>query len=63
MNMTVDDFNKTFGAYWQNGASNGVSTFTDQELRMWVVELMASDGYVDLTHAEQVFKYIKTGEV
>jgi len=63
MNMTAEDFNKTFGAFWQTGVSNEVSTFTDQELRMWVVGLMANDGFVDLTHAEQVFKYIKTGEV
>lgn len=57
--ITANELNSMLGISL-TGAPN--DDLTDQELRMWVVELMANDGYVDLTHAEQVFKYIKTGE-
>ena len=60
MNEAEASFYKALGISVA-GAPN--DDLTDQELRMWVVELMANDGFVDLTHAEQVFKYIKTGEV
>ena len=64
MNMTAEDFNKTFGAYWQTVSPDGTSPLTDQELRMWVVELMFENaGSVALADAEALVKYIKTGEV
>ena len=57
--MTADDFNRMFGI----SVAGDTDDLTDQELRMWVVELLIENvGSVAIPDAEALVRYIKTGE-
>lgn len=59
--ITANELNSMLGLTI-TGAPN--DDITDQELRMWVVELMLENaGSIKLADAEALVKYIKTGEV
>ena len=58
--ITANELNQMLGI----SLTGDADALTDQELRMWVVELMIeNNGSVALAEAEAMVKYIKTGEV
>ena len=58
--ITANELNSMLGISLTGEADD----YTDQELRMWVVELMFENaGSVALADAEALVRYIKTGEV
>ena len=61
MNEAEASFYKALGI---SVAGVDTDNLTDQELRMWVVELMIeNNGSVKLADADALVRYIKTGEV
>ena len=61
MNEAEASFYKALG-FPMDGAPN--DDLTDQELRMWVVELLIENvGSVKLADADALVRFIKTGEV
>jgi len=58
--ITANELNSMLGI----SIAGETDDLTDQELRMWVVELMFENaGSVALADAEALVRYIKTGEV
>jgi hypothetical protein len=61
MNEAEASFYKALGISVAGVPNND---FTDQELRMWVVELLIeNNGSVKLPDADALVRFIKTGEV